>query len=903
MAVNPRNPANVVVASRIDTPDFGCQLHFSTDRGATWRPSSFPAPSRGTCYSPSLAFDDSDHVYLAAQDRPTGGGFPQDMAVWASSDGGRSFAAPVTIPGSLGFQAAIAVDNSRTKHPNGPALYVAWEGLDPGRSISSIAVVSYSEDGGRTWSTPISKPVAGERQATPSVAVGPEGNLYVLYKDTNNFGPLPPAAIKFSCPGGVSSPDLLGMASLCPLRVLRSTDGGRSFDSSGPNGAAGFQVANANFDVPFDLSAQEEPGVTVAPNGDVLVTYASLSELPIPAGCTRDLDAFVARSTDRGATWGRPVRVNDDPCGAGNSQPDPWASVAPDGRVDVIFYDNRNDTDHALMDVYYASSTDGGRSFGANRRITDRSFDARGMFRPKTRGFQSREYDTNNGIASSAQGAVAAWGDARNVFPNSPSGDPLTSASDVVSATIDVAPRTGALPGDRTGGASAAALAVTLSRQTFSFAEALAITSEEALGQAAVAAPLARKVRGPMLLSHRDSLGKATADEVTRLAPTVVYLIGGRDIVSAPVETELAALGVTSVVRLAGDGLAGTARRVAQEFGRPASATAVVVSADDIAGSATAPSFAASQRMPLLVVTRDGVPAETTTALRELGITSTLVVGPDTSISQDVVDRLASDGRSPRRIGGTDRYATASQLARLATTGAGATVPGNIVYAASGRRPLDAVVAAPAVAYRGGPLLLADGDTDSAAFLEASTTVQRVALLGDCSALAGVTPTGIGAGCGADGYRLTAADGGVFAFGGAGFFGSTGALRLNRPIVGTSATPTDRGYWLVASDGGVFAFGDAVFAGSTGALRLNQPIVGMAATPSGRGYWLVASDGGVFAFGDARFLGSTGALRLNRPIVGMAASPTGRGYWLVSSDGGVFAFGDAVFAGSTGALR
>ena len=67
-----------------------------------------------------------------------------------------------------------------------------------------------------------------------------------------------------------------------------------------------------------------------------------------------------------------------------------------------------------------------------------------------------------------------------------------------------------------------------------------------------------------------------------------------------------------------------------------------------------------------------------------------------------------------------------------------------------------------------------------------------------------------------------------------------------------------RGYWLVASDGGIFTFGDAKFYGSTGAMRLNQPIVGMAPTPSGRGYWLVASDGGIFSFGDAKFYGSTG---------------------------------------------
>ena len=128
-----------------------------------------------------------------------------------------------------------------------------------------------------------------------------------------------------------------------------------------------------------------------------------------------------------------------------------------------------------------------------------------------------------------------------------------------------------------------------------------------------------------------------------------------------------------------------------------------------------------------------------------------------------------------------------------------------------------------------------------------------------------------------------------------------------------ASTPDGRGYWLVASDGGIFAFGDAGFFGSTGALTLNKPIVGMAATPDGRrllagrlrrrhlrlrrrrllridrghqpstsrssawpptpdggGYWLVASDGGVFAFGDAGFFGSTGAMTLNKPIVGMS---------------------------------
>ncbi len=156
---------------------------------------------------------------------------------------------------------------------------------------------------------------------------------------------------------------------------------------------------------------------------------------------------------------------------------------------------------------------------------------------------------------------------------------------------------------------------------------------------------------------------------------------------------------------------------------------------------------------------------------------------------------------------------------------------------------------------------------------------------------------------GNQGFWTTASDGGIFTFGDARFFGSTGGRHLNAPIVGMAATPDAGGYWTTASDGGIFSFGDARFHGSTGAEHLNAPIVGMAATPDGGGYWLVARDGGIFTFGDARFHGSTGGRHLNAPIVGMAATPDGGGYWLVAGDGGIFTFGDARFHGSTGAVH
>jgi hypothetical protein len=63
------------------------------------------------------------------------------------------------------------------------------------------------------------------------------------------------------------------------------------------------------------------------------------------------------------------------------------------------------------------------------------------------------------------------------------------------------------------------------------------------------------------------------------------------------------------------------------------------------------------------------------------------------------------------------------------------------------------------------------------------------------------------------------------------------------------------GYWLVAADGGVFSF-DAPFYGSTGNLTLNEPVVGMESDMSGTGYRFVASDGGIFDFGSSEYYGS-----------------------------------------------
>ncbi|MGH9000272.1 MAG: SpoIID/LytB domain-containing protein, partial [Acidimicrobiia bacterium] len=153
---------------------------------------------------------------------------------------------------------------------------------------------------------------------------------------------------------------------------------------------------------------------------------------------------------------------------------------------------------------------------------------------------------------------------------------------------------------------------------------------------------------------------------------------------------------------------------------------------------------------------------------------------------------------------------------------------------------------------------------------------------------------------GVSGYWVGAPDGGVFAFGDAGFFGSMGGTVLNRPVVGMAPTPSGGGYWLVASDGGIFTFGDAGFFGSMGGTVLNQPMAGMASTPEGGGYWLVAEDGGVFTFGDAGYHGGLPDEGLPGPARALRGTRTGDGYLVVTAAGDVSSFGDAPSLGSVG---
>lgn len=146
-----------------------------------------------------------------------------------------------------------------------------------------------------------------------------------------------------------------------------------------------------------------------------------------------------------------------------------------------------------------------------------------------------------------------------------------------------------------------------------------------------------------------------------------------------------------------------------------------------------------------------------------------------------------------------------------------------------------------------------------------------------------------------DGYRLLGADGGVFAFGDAGFFGrdGTGPESGRRVAIGHHDPSA---YWIVTERASGSLVGAEGIRSRFIVSHLSRPIVGLA-TDAGTGAgWMVGTDGFVIPMPGAGHHGSATGLRLAAPVAGMA--PARGGYWLAAADGGVFAFGDAPFLGS-----
>ncbi|MGH9164443.1 MAG: cell wall-binding repeat-containing protein, partial [Acidimicrobiales bacterium] len=666
LAVDPANP-NHIVEVDVDYLNGECDFHATFDGGKTWTgghlraPAGFPVPPCGQNFdsggyahgNASVVFGAGQNVYTAFSShrgpfqRPESAiiaGAGDDSLVARSTDGGRTFqTAVVAVPGGPEAQPffirpQISVDPGAG---NGGAdrLYAsAWAcrvtsgGCSGGDDIRAM-YVARSDDSGATWAAPVLASAPGEQIREPAQpVVGADGTVYVGWRNRDTGTPTPPNNIV----------------------VARSTDRGATW---------------TRFNVGLITGSGGHPRLAIDKrNSNLYVAYQGFNfspptTTPVFAG---DADIVFHRSTDKGATWSAPIRVNDDKVGNGLSQNNAWVSVAPDGRVDVVWLDRRHRDEaggvsscckglnaaNGLGDIYTASSTDAGLSFGPNRRVTDRHL--------------SSDVGLVNVGGYTWYGPVAASLDANRVmfaWTDSREGTFSSGAQDVYLATLDVR-SAGATPVRNLPAAPTPALAVSLSRLAYPGGlegatsppigvSKVVIVPEGDAAAATAGAVLARGNFGPLLPSPAGGLTPEVKDEVARMEAVGAFVIGNEAALSAQVVADLVAAGVPAprVVRISGTDAADTARLIAEAMdtrsdadkaaNRPAFAGGVLVANPASPEAASIATLAASLRQPVLFTDSAGnLAPSTAAALRSLAVTSTAVVGSTSSVPDSVTSQL-----------------------------------------------------------------------------------------------------------------------------------------------------------------------------------------------------------------------------------------------------------------------
>ncbi|CAA9490765.1 MAG: hypothetical protein AVDCRST_MAG53-1594 [uncultured Solirubrobacteraceae bacterium] len=388
---NPVDPANLVVVSKIDSPRYSCGVSVSFDGGGRWTQTAIPVPPgvTGPCYAPDAVFGADGTLHLSFVTLKGRANSPDAVFITMSRDGGKTLAAPRRTPlGARAFHTRLTAD------PKTPGrIYFTWVaaselGLyrfaEPGNPIRAIR----SDDGGRNWTKPSQVSSSSRLRAiAPSAVVGPDGALNVLYLDLGDD--------ELDYAGGHAGRSGRAYAGEWQLVLARSRDRGATWRES-PVGPIKPAQRFIVFTPPFpSLAVDQRDGKLYAGFTDKRAGDADISLWSLEPDAER---------------WNGPVRVNDTRRGDGTAQYQPRFSVAPSGRLDVVYYDRRGDRTNVLNEVSFQTSFDGGRTFRPHARLSDKAFSSRIGF-GADRGMA--DLGGRLGLVSDDRRALAVWTDTR----------------------------------------------------------------------------------------------------------------------------------------------------------------------------------------------------------------------------------------------------------------------------------------------------------------------------------------------------------------------------------------------------------------------------------------------------------------------------------------------------------
>jgi len=341
LAVDPTAPNRIAIGWRqFDTIESNFRqagFAFSRDGGRTWSPKSVIEPGVFRSDPVLGASSDGRIHYLSLTITPRNE-FLTDL--FTSEDGGQTW--PERSFAFGGDKQWLAID--RTGGPSDGNMYQAWN--TAGNEFFP-AQFNRSLDAGATWDEPVQfDPPDGARPVFGTVAVGPAGEVYVA-----------------GGPNGTST-DMLWVA--------------RSDDAMDP-GTPTFDVSTIAFSpgrvllfgfAPNPGGLLGQVGVVVdRSGGSHHGTVYVLAQMRSVFEDSARVDLGLLKSTDGGQTWSDPIRVNDSAKGFWR-----WfgtMSVAPNGRIDVVFNDDREGGGEPnLTRTYYTFSTDGGQTWSDDEPIS-----------------------------------------------------------------------------------------------------------------------------------------------------------------------------------------------------------------------------------------------------------------------------------------------------------------------------------------------------------------------------------------------------------------------------------------------------------------------------------------------------------------------------------------------------
>lgn len=332
LAIDPTNPNRIVIGWRqFDTINSNFRQAgwaYSHNRGASW---TFPGVlERGVFRSdPVLEADANGNFYYMSLK----GDFTTDL--FKSFDGGVTWSQKRAAYG--GDKEWMVID--KTPSMGRGHVYEWWSVF---YGCCSDRTFTRSVDGGLTFMNPIRVP---NNIIWGTMAVDADGNLYLAGLEYYSGGIY---VAKSSNAKNRNVTPTFDFASLVNLNGSLS-----GWEGPNPEGLLG--------QLWVDVDRSNGPN-----RGNVYV-LASVD----PPG-SDPLDVYFARSTDGGRTWSSPVRINNDPPRSTSYQWFGTMSVAPDGRIDVIWNDTRNDSSVTYSELYYAYSYDGGRTWSLNIPISPR---------------------------------------------------------------------------------------------------------------------------------------------------------------------------------------------------------------------------------------------------------------------------------------------------------------------------------------------------------------------------------------------------------------------------------------------------------------------------------------------------------------------------------------------------